>query len=98
MSGKSLPWTTRIAYGAGKAPDMIKLRSFDLFILFYYSQVLGLSGSLTGLAMFLVICVDGLTDPIVGTFSDGLKKGPFGRRLTPMAYAAIPAALSFYLL
>jgi GPH family glycoside/pentoside/hexuronide:cation symporter len=98
MSGARLSWSSKLAYGLGKCPDVIKLRSFDLFALFFYSQVLGLPGSLAGLAIFLIICVDAIWDPIAGTISDGLKNAPLGRRLTPMACAAIPAAIAFYLL
>jgi GPH family glycoside/pentoside/hexuronide:cation symporter len=98
MAAHNLSWTSRLIYGVGKSPDIIKLLSFDTFILFYYSQVLGLPGTLAGLTIFLVICADAAWDPIVGTFSDGLKSARFGRRLTPMIYASLPAAIAFYLL
>ena len=98
MTVQSLPWRDRIIYGLGKTPDLIKQSSFDGFILFYYSQVLGLPGTLAGLTMFLVICADAVWDPIAGTFSDGLKNARFGRRLTPMLYATPVAVLGFYLL
>ena len=95
MTVQSLPWRDRIIYGLGKTPDLIKQSSFDGFILFYYSQVLGLPGTLAGLTMFLVICADAVWDPIAGTFSDGLKNARFGRRLTPMLYATPVAVLGF---
>lgn len=98
MTVQSLPWRDRIIYGLGKTPDLIKQSSFDGFILFYYSQVLGLPGTLAGLTIFLVICADAVWDPIAGTYSDGLRKARFGRRLTPMLYATPLAVLGFYLL
>lgn len=98
MPQTRLPLLTKVAYGLGKSPDMIKLRSFDLFVLFFYSQVLGLSGTLTGLAIFLVICTDAVWHPLAGVLSDGMKNAPLGRRLTPMVAAAVPASVGFFLL
>ena len=71
MAERSLPWSSRVVYGIGKAPDIIKLLSFDSFILFYYSQVLGLPGTLAGLTIFLVICADAIWDPTAATRSGG---------------------------
>ncbi len=40
---------TRIAYATGAIPYAVKDTAFSAFVLFFYTQVLGLSGSLTGL-------------------------------------------------
>ncbi|MEH6579732.1 MAG: MFS transporter [Amphritea sp.] len=88
---------TKLAYGVGQAAEAIKNNSFELFLFFYYNQVLGLSGTLVGLAMFIALCVDGITDPIIGSLSDGWRSR-WGRRHPLMYVSAIPLALSFYYL
>jgi Na+/melibiose symporter-like transporter len=86
---------TKLAYGVGQAAEAIKNSSFELFLFFYYTQVLGLSGTLAGAALFIALCVDGITDPVIGSLSDGWRSR-WGRRHPFMYVSAIPLALSFY--
>jgi GPH family glycoside/pentoside/hexuronide:cation symporter len=90
-----VPFRTRCAWLLGAAPDSIKNVSWDFFVLFYYSQVLGLSGSLIGLALGVILLSDALVDPWVGALSDGLRRAPLGRRHTVMAAGVLPFALGF---
>ncbi len=85
----------KLALGLGTSPETIVLIGFELFVLFYYTQILGLSGTLTGVALFIAMCLDGLSDPLLGTFSDNLRNAPFGRRHTLMFLAPIPLGLFF---
>ena len=50
-----------------------------VFVLFYYEQMLGLSGTLTGLAIAISILWDGIGDPLIGMWSDRLRSR-IGRR------------------
>ncbi len=100
MRGAARPKLTipiKMALGLGWPPETIVLIGFELFVLFYYTQVLGLSGALTGLALFVAMCLDGLSDPILGTISDNLRNAPWGRRHTLMFLAPIPLGLFFAL-
>ena len=53
-----MSWRLRLLYAAGQLPEGIKSAAFGFFLLFYYNQVLGLSGSLAGLAVFIALCMD----------------------------------------
>lgn len=90
-------WPLRLGYGVGQLPEGIKSAAFGFYLLFFFNQVLGLSGTLAGIAVFLALCVDALSDPVVGSWSDSTKTR-LGRRHPYMYVAAIPFALSFYLL
>ena len=68
-----------------------------VFVLFYYKQVLGLSGTLTGLAIGISIIWDGISDPLVGAWSDRLRSR-IGRRHPLMIAAVIPMAAGFVML
>jgi hypothetical protein len=61
-----LSWPTRLGYGIGIAPETWKSSGWDLFILFFYTQVLGVPGTLTGAAIAAALVVDAVTDPMVG--------------------------------
>jgi Na+/melibiose symporter-like transporter len=100
MNGASRPKLNlpiKLALGLGTSPEIIVLIGLELFVLFYYTQILGLSGALTGSALFIAMCLDGLSDPILGTFSDNLRNAPFGRRHTLMFLAPLPLGLCFAL-
>jgi len=90
-----LQWSTRIAYAVGQLPEGIKSAAFGFFLLFYYNQVLGLAATMASIAIFIALCLDAISDPIVGSWSDSTR-GRFGRRHGYMYAAAVPFALLFY--
>lgn len=89
--------STRIFYGIGSISEGVKETAFNVFLLFYYNNVLGLPGTLAGLAIFLALCVDAITDPLMGVISDNTHSR-WGRRHPYMYVAALPVALCFWLL
>ncbi|MEZ5460000.1 MAG: MFS transporter, partial [Steroidobacteraceae bacterium] len=95
---RPVPLWRKVGYGAGSVADSIYFYAWDLLVLFYYTQVLGLSGTLTGLAILVSLCVDAVTDPYVGYFSDRLRGTRWGRRNTLLIASALPLAVSFALL
>ncbi|MGJ8670536.1 MAG: MFS transporter [Oceanococcus sp.] len=92
-----VPVSTRVFYGIGSISEGVKETAFNVFLLFYYNNVLGLSGSLTGLAIFLALCVDAFTDPLMGVISDNTRSR-LGRRHPYMYLAAVPVTICFALL
>jgi GPH family glycoside/pentoside/hexuronide:cation symporter len=85
------------SYAIGNIPYAVKDTAFGTFVVFYYTQVMGLSGTLTGLAMFIALSWDAISDPIVGSWSDSVRSR-WGRRHPLMLLGAIPTALLFLLL
>jgi GPH family glycoside/pentoside/hexuronide:cation symporter len=55
-----------IGYGLGQFAEGAKAAAFVSFLFFYFNQVLGLSGSLAGIASLLALTVDALTDAMIG--------------------------------
>jgi len=92
-----LTWRVRLMFAAGQIPEGVQSTSFGFFLLFFYNQVLGLSGFLTSLAIVVALLVDAISDPVIGSWSDGLRNR-WGRRHPFMYAGAIPFAISFYLL
>ncbi|MDG1959002.1 MAG: MFS transporter [Candidatus Binatia bacterium] len=90
-----VPAFLKFAYGSGAMAEGVKNSVFNTFLLFYYTGVLGLPGSLAGTALFLAMCFDAVSDPLVGYLSDHTRSR-WGRR-HPWMYAAIlPMGLSVY--
>lgn len=93
----TLGWRVRIMFAFGQIPEGVQSTSFGFFLLFFYNQVLGLSGFLTSAAIVIALVIDAVIDPIVGSWSDRTQSG-WGRRHPFMYLAALPFAVSFYLL
>lgn len=88
---------TKLSYGVGQVAEGLKNTAMATFVLFYYNQVLGLSGTLAGLALGVALVFDALTDPIAGSVSDN-HTSRLGRRHPFIFAAALPLAVSFFLL
>jgi glycoside/pentoside/hexuronide:cation symporter, GPH family len=89
-----IPFRTKVLFSLGWPVEYIVLRSLELFVLFYYTQVLGLPGTLAGLALFIAMLVDAFADPAIGSFSDNLQNSKFGRRHSLMFLAPIPLGIA----
>lgn len=93
----TLTWRIRTFFAVGQIPEGIQTTSFGFFLLFFYNQVLGLSGFLASLAIVVALVVDAVSDPIIGSWSDGFKHR-WGRRHPFMYAGALPFAVCFYFL
>ena len=90
-------FSVKFLNGFSQAVETLKFLSYELFVLFFYSQVLGLSGKLTGMAILISMIVDAITDPLVGSWSDSVRSR-FGRRHLPMFLSILPVGLFLFLL
>ncbi|MBU6378647.1 MAG: MFS transporter [Gammaproteobacteria bacterium] len=93
----SIPLHSRLLFGFTAVVESTKFQIYELFLIFYYAQVLGLKGSLAGLAVAIAILADAFIDPLIGSYSDSFK-GRFGRRHTLMYLAILPTGIFVYLL
>ena len=96
-SSERVPLRIKLFYGVGSVAEGTKVTVFNVFLLFYYNQVLGVSGTLSGIAIFIALCVDAIVDPVIGSLSDNLRSR-WGRRHPFMYSAALPLAICFFLL
>ena len=85
----------KLFQGLGSTPDTIKNWAFAALVLFYFERVLGLPATLCGLALFIALCFDAVTDPIVGSLSDNWRSARLGRRHPFMYAAPVPLAVCF---
>jgi len=93
----ALTFSTKFAYGIGQLAEGLKNSALNTFVLFYYNQVLGLPGTLAGLAVAIALIFDAVTDPLAGSISDNWRS-KLGRRHPFMYASALPLGICFYLL
>ena len=87
----------KINYSIGSIPNGIKTDTFTFFLLFFYSNIIGLNPALAGTAIFIALCVDAITDPLMGTISDRTNSF-IGRRHPFMFISFIPMSVGYILL
>ena len=84
----------RALYGVGGAVFSVKEAAYAIFVLIFYTQVLGLAGSVAGLVMLLAILWDAVNDPLIGGWSDRFRSR-WGRRHPFMLAGALPMGIGF---
>jgi len=94
---EKLSFNVKFAYGVGQAGEGMFGTGLGFFLLFYYSQILGLSPGLAGSAIGLAVMIDALSDVFAGSLSDHWKSR-LGRRHPFMFSSFAPLALCFFLL
>ncbi len=87
----------KVNYSIGSIPNGIKTDTFTFFLLFFYSNIIGLNPALAGTAIFIALCVDAITDPLMGTISDRTNSF-IGRRHPFMFISFIPMSVGYILL
>ncbi len=87
----------KLAYSLGQVGQNGGFDAAVAFIFFYYSAVLGLSGTLVGAALAVGLAADASVDPVIGSWSDNMKSR-HGRRLPLMALSVPLIAISLGLL
>lgn len=88
---------SKLAYGFGSIAFGVKNNGFDYFLLFFYSQVMGVSASLVSMALAIALAFDAISDPLIGFFSDNTRTR-WGRRHPYMYGAAVPVAVCYFFL
>jgi GPH family glycoside/pentoside/hexuronide:cation symporter len=80
------PALVKLSYCFGQVVESGYL-TINTFVFFYYTAVLGLSGSLVGAAVAISMCLDAAFDPLIGSWSDSVRS-KLGRRLPVMLVGA----------
>lgn len=88
--------STKLFQAVGALPEALKNFAFSTFLLFYYNQVLGLDALKASVAIAVALTIDACVDPLIGSFSDGLKTR-LGRRHLLMYLSAAPIGLGLFL-
>ena len=88
-----LPFRNKVFYGVGGLGYNSLSQTIGSFLMFFCTSIMGLSGTLVGLAIGIASLWDGVSDPLVGYISDRAKPGFFGKRLKYMVFAVFAIAI-----
>ncbi len=90
-----VPRVLKFVYAVGSAAEAIIGVAFNAFNFFFYTNIMGVPGTLAGLAITIALIFDAITDPLVGALSDRWKS-KWGRRHPFMFAAPIPVMLCLF--
>lgn len=97
LNDSKLPLGTKLTYGFGSAAFGIKDAGLQIFLLMFYTQIIGVPAPVVGLALTVALVLDAVSDPIVGYWSDNFRS-KWGRRHPFMYASAVPVAVFYFLL
>lgn len=97
MSKKKLKIRELWGYATGEGATSITINGIANYAMLFYTQILGMSPELAGLAFGIGTIYDAITDPVMGTVSDRTNSR-FGRRHPYMLIGGVLLAVLFFFL
>lgn len=92
-----LSFKEKIGYGLGDMASNFYMGFFGLFLLYYYTDVFGISPAAAATMLLLTKVIDAISDPAMGLIADRTTSR-WGKYRPYLLWAAIPYALLGYLL
>lgn len=87
----------KAAYGLGDTASNFFFQAFNLFLVYYYTDVFGLSPAAVGTMMLFTRCLDAVMDPIMGAIADRTQT-KWGKYRPYLLWVAVPYGLIGYLM
>ncbi len=91
-----IPVPRKLALGAGDFGLNLYWQFASLYLLFYYTDVLGVPAALAGGIYMAALIVDAITDPLIGAWAEKTRTRA-GRYRPFLIYGSLPVALLFVL-
>lgn len=88
----------KFSYGIGNLGVGVAMQVVGTYLVFFSTAILGISGSLVGIAVGFSVFWDAITDPVMGYISDITRSKRFGRRHLYLIIGALGVALTITLM
>jgi len=92
--GYQLSFARKAGFAMGDYACNLYWQSVSLFLMFYYTDALGLSGGVAGTIYMIASIFDGVADPIMGAIADRTRS-KWGRYRPYILLGAVPLGFSF---
>ena len=96
MTGR-LPFSTKLGFGAGDVANNLYFTTASLYLLYYYTDVLGLRPAVAGWIFAGALGWDAIADPIMGYIASRTRTR-WGRYRPYLLFGAVPLAASWVLM
>ncbi|MEM9368390.1 MAG: MFS transporter [Planctomycetota bacterium] len=96
---EKLPTAEKLGYGLGDMASNLYWKTFEFFLVYFYTDVYGLTSQATGRLMLVTRIADAVSDPLVGYLADRTRTA-WGRFRPYLIWMCVPLAvtgmLTFY--
>lgn len=96
-TNRTLPMAVKIGYGFPGAANFIAFNVLALYMIWFFTDTVGLSPAFAGVIASVGILWDAISDPFIGMWSDNRDPAK-GRRRPFMLFVAIPLGLCIWLM
>lgn len=87
----------KVGYGLGDTASNFFFQTFNLFLLYYYTDIFGISAAAAGTVFLFSRLLDAVTDPLMGVISDRTRSR-FGQFRPYLLWGAVPYGILGYLM
>ena len=94
QASKQLTFRNYVGFGLGDYAFNLYFQGATLFMLYFYTDILGIEATVAGSIFLIATIWDALTDPLMGYFA-GKTKSRWGRYRPYLLLAPIPLGLSY---
>jgi GPH family glycoside/pentoside/hexuronide:cation symporter len=94
-SSQRLRFREKLGYGLGDTASNFFFQVFNIFLLYYYTDVFGIEPALVGVMFIVTKVVDAVSDPVVGLIADRTNTR-WGKFRPYLLWGAIPYGLFGY--
>ncbi|MDX1506963.1 MAG: MFS transporter [Woeseiaceae bacterium] len=97
MAGESekLKFSEKLGYGLGDTASNFYFQVFNIFLLYYYTDVFGLAAAAVGTMFLVTKIIDAVSDPVMGLIADRTESR-WGKFRPYILWGAIPYAVMGY--
>lgn len=85
----ALPFSEKIGYACGDMASNLYWRFFDLFLLYFYTDVFGIPAAVAGTLLVVTRTIDAFSDPAIGALADRTKTR-FGKFRPYLLWGILP--------
>lgn len=96
-NGDRLTLTTKLGYALGDFGGSLAFQTVTLFVVFYFTDVFGLSAAAAGGVFAIAKLWNAVCDPTIGALSDRVRTR-FGQKRPFLLLGAVPLGVAFFLL
>jgi glycoside/pentoside/hexuronide:cation symporter, GPH family len=89
-----LPLGVQLGFGSGDFAFNLFWQGTSLFLMYFYTDVMGLSPGSAGLVYFIAMAWDAVSDPMMGVMADRTRTR-WGRYRPYLLFGAVPLAASY---
>ncbi len=94
---EKLSFKEKLGYGLGDSASNFFFQVFNIFLLYYYTDVFGIAPAAVGTMFLVTKLIDAVSDPVMGLIADRTKSR-WGSFRPYILWAAIPYGLFGYLM